>query len=258
MGTARYQEIAAALRQAIHLGEYPIGARLPSESELAARWSASRGTVRQAVALLATEGLIGSRQGARRVVLRQELRHSFADLYSFAQWARGMGAESTSRFLRRQRRPATGEEAARLAVPEGAEILHAARLRTLDGEPVMVERTAYPPWLAQAIEELPEDCVSIMDSLAASDGVLPQYGDHLIDAVAAGSEDARLLGYRRGGPLVRHRNLTSTPTGRPIGWSDDRYRAGSVSFNVSNAQTTVVPLVRRGDRSRPGRGLPRV
>lgn len=63
MGTVRYLEIAEALRAAILSGEYPVGARLPSESDLAARWSVSRGTVRQAVATLAAEGLIGSSQG---------------------------------------------------------------------------------------------------------------------------------------------------------------------------------------------------
>lgn len=72
MGTARYLEIADAIRRAILEGDYAVGAQLPSESELVARWSASRGTVRQAVALLTSEGLIGSRQGARRIVLRQE------------------------------------------------------------------------------------------------------------------------------------------------------------------------------------------
>ncbi len=63
MGRSRYEEIAEALRQAIRSGAHPLGSRLPSESDLAARWGASRGTVRQAVALLVSEGLIGSRQG---------------------------------------------------------------------------------------------------------------------------------------------------------------------------------------------------
>ena len=94
MGTARYLEIAEALRRSILGGEYPVGAQLPSESDLAARWSASRGTVRQAVAVLASEGLIGSRQGARRIVLRHERRHSFAELNSFAQWARAWATRS--------------------------------------------------------------------------------------------------------------------------------------------------------------------
>ncbi len=243
VGRSRYEEIAESLRQAIRGGAYPLGSRLPSESDLAARWEVSRGTVRQAVALLASEGLIGSRQGARRVVLRQERRQSFHQLNSFAQWARAMGCEVSGRILVRTTRPATDEEAARLDAEPGSEVLYVLRLRRLDGEPVMVERTVYADWVAPAVRELPEDCVSIMDGIAERAGIVAQYGEHLIDAVAAGSEDARLLGVRRASPLLRQRHLTYTATGRAIEWTDDRYRAGSVVFNVMNS-AAAAPLER--------------
>ncbi|MDV9191353.1 GntR family transcriptional regulator [Streptomyces sp. SR27] len=243
MGTARYLEIAEAVRQAILDGEYAVGAQLPSEAELVARWAASRGTVRQAVAVLESEGLVGSRQGARRIVLRQERRHSFAELNSFAQWAHGMGLRVTSRILLRSRRTATPEEARRLSVPAESEILHVLRLRCLEGEPAMIERTAYADWAAAAVEALPEDCVSIMESIAQEAGIVAQYGEHLIDAVAAGSRDAELLHIRRGSPLLRQRHVSCDQSGRPIEWTDDRYRPGSVTFSVTNSATTT-PLER--------------
>ncbi|GLX16913.1 MULTISPECIES: GntR family transcriptional regulator [Streptomyces] len=243
MATVRYLEIAEALRAAILSGEYPVGARLPSESDLAARWSVSRGTVRQAVATLAADGLIGSSQGARRIVLRHERRHGFGELNSFAQWAEGVGHEARSHFLSRTRRPATAEEAERLALAPGTQVLAVLRLRLLDGEPTMVERTAYADWVAAAVEALPDDCRSVMDSLAADAGITAHYGEHLIDALPAGSEDARLLEIRRGSPLLRQRHVSATRAGRPIEWSDDRYRAGSVTFSVSNS-AVATPLER--------------
>ncbi|MFE3601050.1 GntR family transcriptional regulator [Streptomyces sp. NPDC059096] len=255
MSGTRYLEIAEALRRSIADGVHPVGARLPSESDLAARWSVSRGTVRQAVGLLASEGLIGSRQGARRVVLRQERRHSFAQLNSFAQWAGTMGLDLSSRILSRTERPGTAEETSRLGIDPGSAVLYVVRLRRLDGEPAMVERTAYAPWVAPVVLALPVDCVSIMDSLAERAGVVAHYGDHLIDAVAAGSEDARLLRVRRGSPLLRQRHLTNTAAGRAIEWTDDRYPAGSVVFSVSNS-AAATPLERHAGpdvTDRPGR-----
>src|SRR5689334_23652522 len=126
--TARHEEIADELRRAIDREEYTVGSRLPSESELAAHYGVSRGTVRQAVAALTAEGLIGSRQGARRVVLPGRRSQSFAELRSFAQWARAMGRHATGSVVSSGRRPATAEDAARLHLRAGTEVLAVLRV----------------------------------------------------------------------------------------------------------------------------------
>lgn len=86
--TRRHQQIAEELRRAIAEGIHPVGSELPSESELALAHGVSRGTLRQAFGTLQSEGLIGSRQGARRTVLSTTPSQSFTELRSFAQWAR--------------------------------------------------------------------------------------------------------------------------------------------------------------------------
>ena len=232
---ARHEEIAEELRQAIDRGEYPVGGTLPSESELAARYEVSRGTVRQAVAALISEGRIGSRQGARRVVLGNRRSQSFAELRSFAQWARAMGRTATGRVVEQHRRGATEEDAERLLIQPGDEVLQVLRVRGLDGELVLVERNVYPGWVADAVERIPADCESVVRALYDDIGIIFAYGEHVIDAIAAGTEDAELLGIRRGGPLLRIRRTTTTHAGRPIEWSDDRYRSGSVSFAIANS-----------------------
>ncbi|MCW2894847.1 MAG: GntR family transcription regulator, partial [Actinomycetia bacterium] len=47
-----YRKVAGDIKAAIAAGAYPPGALLPSEAELAERYSVSRGTVRQAFAAL--------------------------------------------------------------------------------------------------------------------------------------------------------------------------------------------------------------
>jgi GntR family transcriptional regulator len=245
---ARYERIAAELRADILSGTHPVGSQLPSESELAARFGAARGTVRQAVSVLAAEGLVGSRQGARRIVLGHARSQSFAELHSFAQWARANRYRIGGQVVGQRRRPAGRGEAARLGSPEVLDVL---RVRTLEGEPVLLERTVYADWVADAVEALPPDCESVTEALYDSIGLVFAYGEHLIDAVSAGAQDARLLGVRRGSPLLRQRRVTTTHEGRPVESSDDRYRAGSVAFSVRNS-ISANPLVRQaGDlRSR--------
>ncbi|GGX38855.1 GntR family transcriptional regulator [Streptomyces chartreusis] len=233
--TARHEEIADELRQAIDREEYTVGSLLPAETDLAARYGVSRGTVRQAVAALTAEGLIGSRQGARRVVLASRRSQSFAELRSFAQWANAMGREATGHVVSQEYHPATKEDAVRLQLSAGTPVLHVLRMRGLDGEPVLLERTVYADWISPAVESIEPDCASVTQRLYEDTGLVFAYGEHVIDAVSAGAQDAELLGIRRTSPLLRVRRVTTTREGRPVEWSDDRYRSDAVSFSVHNS-----------------------
>ncbi|WHM36942.1 GntR family transcriptional regulator [Streptomyces sp. BPTC-684] len=60
---ALYQQVAAAIREAILSGEFTPDAPLPSEAQLIERYQVSRPTVRNAIAALRAEGLIDVRHG---------------------------------------------------------------------------------------------------------------------------------------------------------------------------------------------------
>lgn len=232
----RHEEIAEELRRAIDCEDYTVGSLLPAETELASHYGVSRGTVRQAFAALTAEGLIGSRQGARRVVLAGSARsQTFTELCSFAQWAHAMGREASGHVISSAYRPATPEDAVRLQLPAGTPVLHILRVRCLDGERVLLERTVYADWIAPAVERIKPECPSVTQRLHEDEGLVFAYGKHLIDAVSASAQDAELLGVRRTSPLLRVRRVTTTREGRPVEWSDDRYRSDAVSFSVHNS-----------------------
>jgi len=62
--STRYREIAADLQHKIESGEWPPGERLPSDAQLCEDYEASRNTVREAVRLLVTRGLL-DKQGSK-------------------------------------------------------------------------------------------------------------------------------------------------------------------------------------------------
>lgn len=70
-GTARYTEIADYWRKKIFMEELRAGDELPSRRELIEQHGSSRATVDKAIAMLALEGLIASRQGERTVVIER-------------------------------------------------------------------------------------------------------------------------------------------------------------------------------------------
>lgn len=80
---AKYRELAGNLRAAISQGAYPAGSDLPAEGTLAARFAVSRETVRQALAILAAEGLIEKRRGSGSRVLGPAAGASAAVVVSY-------------------------------------------------------------------------------------------------------------------------------------------------------------------------------
>jgi GntR family transcriptional regulator len=230
-----YRKVAAHLGREIGEGRYGSGGRLPAEGELAERYGVSRGTVRQAMALLRTEGLIASRRGTRRVVIGTPRPQSFGELLSFTRWARSTGKEPGARIVTVETRHADGTEREQLRLPAGAEIYEVRRLRTLSGRPVMVELTLYPSAVGELIAELPPDTVSHTVALEDS-GVLFADAQHTIDLCRADDEDARLLGCcRPGDPLLRERRCSTDPAGTPVEWSEDQYLPETVAFTVHSS-----------------------
>jgi GntR family transcriptional regulator len=231
---ARYRQVAAQVRRAIAEQGYGPGGRLPSEEALAAQFGVSRGTVRQALALLRSDGVVTSSRGTRRVVLDSPPLQDFAQLTSFTGWARSLGEVPGGRVVRQQERAATPEEQRQLRLASGAGVLWVLRVRTLSGRAVMVERTVYPQAVGTLVAAMPAEAVSVTDLLAGH-GVVLADADHTIDLVLAGAQDAQLLGCAAGDALLRERRRTTDPAGVPVEWSEDRYLPGTVAFTVHNS-----------------------
>jgi GntR family transcriptional regulator len=240
-----YRKVAADLRDAISAGAYGSGARLPAEGALAERYGVSRGTIRQALAQLRADGLVTSRRGTRRVVLDAGATHvqSFAELTSFARWARSIGEEPGGRTIAVVREPGRPLECEQLRLAGGAYVYRVLRLRTLSGRPVMVERTVYPEWVGALVERFDPDADS-HSALLEAEGVLFTDADHTIDLTRADADDARLLECGTGEALLREQRRSTDPAGRPVEWSDDRYLPGTVAFTVHNS-TQSTALSRR-------------
>ncbi|WP_066953085.1 GntR family transcriptional regulator [Streptomyces lushanensis] len=75
----RYEHIADDLRHLIAVGTWPAGDRLPAEQELAARYKVSTPTLRNALEVLQSEGLIEKRHGSGNFVRRPGQRMVYAN-----------------------------------------------------------------------------------------------------------------------------------------------------------------------------------
>ena len=87
--SSRYRDIATRLQTEIRLGKVAVGGLLPTETELMARHSASRQTVREALRILMDQGLIVRRAGLGSVVIAAEPPVLFThSVKSLGEWLR--------------------------------------------------------------------------------------------------------------------------------------------------------------------------
>ncbi|MFC5832644.1 GntR family transcriptional regulator [Nonomuraea insulae] len=238
-----HERVAADLRRRISSGELPVGAAVPSESQLCERWGASRGPIRQALATLRAEGLIGGGRGRPPVVRSRTMPQPFETFLSFSRWAEQMGRTPGQRTLEVARRPASAEAADALLVDEGEPVVHLLRLRLLDGVPAMIERTTFVWPVGRLLFDFDCDQGSVFAYLNGR-GVDLSTARHVIDAIVADESDAALLTVAPGSALLRERRRTSSADGRPVEHSDDRYRPDLVSFTIDNSQQAHPALLR--------------
>lgn len=231
---ATYQRIANDLRAAIERGDYGATGKLPSEAELCRTYGVARGTVRQAFSHLRAIGVITSRRGVRRQIQQQQEQQPMSELLSFSRWARGIGQNPSSRTLSMDTVPAFDTVAEQLGVKNGDSVFHVHRVRLLDSQPVMIESTYYPAYMADWIAQSDLDTESISDRLEYR-GIVLAEAEHRIDAVEATPHESELLEVPPQTALLRTSRRTIDQNGRPAEYSIDMYRGSAVAFIVHNS-----------------------
>ncbi|WP_119696825.1 GntR family transcriptional regulator [Microbacterium halotolerans] len=230
-----FRTIADALREEIRDGAYGVGDSLPPERVLAERFGASLGTVRVALKELVAEGIVDGTRGRPKSVVRvPNPRSSFDEFHSFAQWARGHGHEPGGHVNESAWKIADARDEQLLLAPRGARVLSVVRVRSLDGDVVMLERTRYAEWVGLFVAAIPPDAPSVTVALAEH-GVRFTHAEHRFSAEGAKARDAQLLGVGRGSALLAHRRVSRDPHGRILEWSVDRYIAGKIAVSVGNS-----------------------
>jgi GntR family transcriptional regulator len=156
---AKYRQIADNLREQISSGTLRPGDQLPTEPQLATAYDASRSTIRLAIGMLTTNGLVETRQGMGTFVRRPAAPRTVV-LTREEDWQAGEHADAalqptgdltdrpvTARFLA-EAANASAEVATALSVAEGAPVVVRRSHLHLDQEPWSLVASYYPTDIA--------------------------------------------------------------------------------------------------------------
>jgi DNA-binding GntR family transcriptional regulator len=225
-----YFQVAEQISEAIRRGDLTPGSRLDNEILLADRLGLSRPTIRQAIQYLVDKGLLVRKRGVGTQVVHGQVKRS-VELTSLYDDLRRAGQEPATRVLALAPVPA-GEEVARvLGVTPGTEVLRLERLRFAAGEPLALLHNWLPLGLAPLTTETLEER-GLYELLRAA-GVRMRVANQRIGARAASATEARLLGERRGAPLLTMLRTTYDDQGRAVEHGSHVYRASHYSLEVT-------------------------
>jgi GntR family transcriptional regulator len=133
-----YRQIKGLILQALEAGEWRPGEVIPSETELAARFGVSQGTVRKAIDEMSAENLLVRRQGKGTFVATHSDPRAFFRFLRLVPLAGGI-EQSNSIPLECWRAKAGPEAARTLAIKLGDPIIIVRRLLEFSAKPVVVD-----------------------------------------------------------------------------------------------------------------------
>jgi len=182
MAEPMYKRVAEDLREQIESAEIAPGSKLPTELELmeeygekfgssSGRASISRNTVRDAIKLLATRGLVVTRAGKGTFVVRKidpfvstlsgtpevgrETVRYMSEVDRYASEVEASGRKPDVTVPRVEVQPASARVASLLALAKGTMVISRYQERSIDETPWSMQTTFYPmEWYTRGAERL--------------------------------------------------------------------------------------------------------
>ena len=225
-----YRDVADSLRTDIESGAYGDGGLLPSEAAIGARFEVSRVTVRKALEVLRSEGLVESRQGLGWMVAGEPIPQSLDALVSIERQLADGGRTS--------RREITDfgfvDAPDRAAGLLGHRVLEVGRINLVDGTP-------FARVVVWCRDDLGADLSRADVARSSFLDLLPQRAGRAVQTIGAeamGPDDAERLDVPVGSPALVVRRTTFGEDGRAMLVSEHRFPGHLTEFVAELAPTS--------------------
>jgi GntR family transcriptional regulator len=229
-----YVQAIDALRNLLQGGEYEVGARLPSEPELAQKLGISRPTLREALQTLEEEGSIVRRHGVGTFVAepRPVLDAGLEVLESLEQMAKRGGLHLDMGEVVISERMTTEHETQGLCLVAPETVLAVVRVILAEGKPVAHLTDVLPQRFLRREDLGPGFHGSVLDTLLARGWPSLSHSRTELLSEAANPNLAHALHIAAGAPLMKLEAQLFTADGQIADYSISYFVPGSFRFHV--------------------------
>jgi len=212
----RYRQIGDALLAEIRAGRHAIGAMLPTETELCARYQASRHTIREALRLVEEAGLVSRRQGSGTTIIAHQNPGRFVQDISRVGGLLQYPDETRLTVLRAREAVLDEEGAALMGMPAGETWLRVEGIRRVrvTTAPICFTTLLLPPDFAGVVEEIGQEPGPVYALLERRFGLRLASVDVDLSAGGVPEAQAALLEVEPGAPALMIRRRYIDEAGR--------------------------------------------
>jgi GntR family transcriptional regulator len=212
----RYHQIAEALRGRIGAGGMTPGQRLDNQRQLAQSFGVTLMTLRQALDVLARDGLITRRHGLGTFVAPPPVDYDILQFRTLAGDLRAVGEDVATRFLRSRFVRADRHAAQELGLAEGAQIFVLERLRLVDGQPLSFQASHLSAAIGEEVARADLTVTPLRHVLSFKLGIEITAARETVSAETLPARAARELGCAAGAPCFRSDRVSTGVESRPI------------------------------------------
>lgn len=219
-----YRLVYSDLLSGIQSGSFPAGTRLPTHKELAGHYGVSLSTLRQALGMLESQGLITCWPKRGTFVSQTPSTRVARDLEGFVDVSSAPITEGCTTVHLKS--VTAGWVAEHLRLDSTEKITSVCRIRPFDGLPAMCMEHFLPqPPFPHDLEDS-RDWVFFRTYLVQRHGMNPARYEAQLDVIRAGAAMARLLEVGGGEPLLRVLKTVFDVSGRPCEFVDIHVKPG--------------------------------
>ena len=224
-----YHQLMQRIADDLEKGNYAVGSRIPPEHELEETYQVSRVTVRRALAELTAEGLLERKQGKGTFVSTPRISQDLKSIHSFSDSCKKNGVRAGTRVVHVTEIDADSSDISDLNLRSGDRVVETLRVRSADGEPVVLEKNHFSTVYSYLVNE---NLNGSLYNVLRDYGVEPREATHEISLAFATEAQAKLLGVEVGSPLMRLKEVVFDQKGRALHNSVQLIRGDRFVFRI--------------------------
>ena len=230
----KYEKIATYIKNQIMEGKYKANEKIPFEKDLCEQFDSSKMTVKKALDLLVMEGLIVKRRGSGTFV-KDISQNQIEDITIKNQFAgltaRAEGHEVKTILLDFKIITADKLVAESLKIEEDDFVYFIKRVRSVDGEAVVIEETYMPLYLFPAIKKSDVE-KSIYDYIEDKANLKIQSSHSVVRARKSEELDWEYLKLKSDEPVIEVERIGYLDNGKVFEYSFSRHRYDKFEFKA--------------------------